>query len=98
LLAYSQSLFQNLQNAFWSCSIWSVFKQSVELLARSLAKYAYLLVGKQMRINMIHSSKEATQEKGQFPTVQNTPAFVLPSLILTPVSDKIKSLLSNSPL
>ena len=69
LFSHSQCIFGILHGAFWDRPMWAEFKQSVETLARSISKYADLLITKRIRMEAIHSSPDVVRSIGDFLTV-----------------------------
>lgn len=64
LRSHSQRLFGNLQSGFWNNGMWMKYKAEVELLAKSVAKYAGLLSSKRVAMSLVHSSQQPVRNVG----------------------------------
>ena len=70
LRSHSQRLFGNLQCSFWSRSHWCNVKAEVEILARSVGRYAELLTAKKSRITSLHNSSQPARSVGNDLTIE----------------------------
>ena len=98
LLAHSQALFSTLESSFWGRAMWLPMKNDVQQLAHSFASYAYLLLAKRARMEVVHSSTEVVRRIREYLTVSYTERRVLPPTLLSPISDALKRLDHTTPL
>ena len=75
--------------------MWSMMKNDVDQLARSLASYTDLLLDKKVRMEAIHSSTEPVRQISQNLTVMYTKSWVLTPAFLGLISESLKSLGPN---
>ena len=89
LRSHSQRLFGNLQGVFWNTGTWVKFKSEVELLAKSLAKYADMLSSKRVAMSLVHSSQQPVRSVGNSMSVLYIAPRHSPSSDLAQISSTI---------
>ena len=98
LSSHAQRLFGNLQAAFWSRPGWISIQTEVELLAKSLVKYADHLSSKRVRIGALHASSEPARTVANALTVQYVSARHLVSSELSEISTAVCAAGTNVPV
>ena len=98
LRSHSQRLFGNLQCVFWNSGTWVKFKSEVELLAKSLAKYADILSSKRVAMSLIHSSQQPVRSVGNSMSVLYIAPRHSPSSDLAQISSAISDADSDIPV
>ena len=98
LRSHSQRLFGNLQCVFWNLGTWVKFKSEVELLAKSLAKYADMLSSKRVAMSLIHSSQQPVRSVGNSMSVLYIAPRHSPSSDLAQISSAISDADSDIPV
>ena len=77
--------------------MWAEFKQSMKVLARSISKYADLLIMKRIRMEAVHSSPDVVGSIGGFWTIYYTDVGAVPPPFLMSVIDAVTALGTNVP-
>ncbi len=98
LRSHSQRLFGNLQGGFWNTDTWVKFKPEVELLAKSLAKYADMLSSKRGAMSLVHSSQQPVRNVGNSMSVLYIAPRHSPSSDLAQISSAISDAESDVPV
>ena len=98
LRSHSQRLFGNLQGGFWNTNTWVKFKSEVELLAKSLAKYADMLSSKRVAMSLIHSSQQPVRNVGNSMSILYITPRHSPSSDLAQISSAISAADSYVPV